>query len=389
MNVAFIPVRGGSKSIPLKNIREMAGKPLVYWAAKAASECRDIDTVYLATDSQEIAAIVRSFKMDKVRVIGRSADNASDFASTESAMMEFAEEHEFDNFVLIQATSPLLTAQDLAGGFSEFYKRDTDSVLSVVRQKRFQWKVDAEGFASPVNYDVFNRPRRQEFDGFLVENGAFYITSRRLFMKSRNRVSGNIRVYEMHESAYFEVDEQNDWLIIEEQLKNRIKKIDFDALDIKMFLTDCDGCLTDGGMYYSEEGDELKKFNTLDGMGFRLLKGKGILTGIITGEKRMLNRRRSEKLELDIFEEGICDKLELVKQLCRKHNITLQNVAYIGDDINDIDLIKAVGFGCSVCNGIEDVKRAARYVTHKKGGYGAVREVADIVISHMNEKAIK
>ncbi len=73
--------------------------------------------------------------------------------------------------------------------------------------------------------------------------------------------------------------------------------------EIKMFLTDCDGCLTDGGMYYSENGDELKRFNALDGMGFRLLKEKGILTGVITGEKKELNRRRSRKLNLDILEQ--------------------------------------------------------------------------------------
>jgi N-acylneuraminate cytidylyltransferase len=150
--------------------------------------------------------------------------------------------------------------------------------------------------------------------------------------------------------------------------------------EIKMFLTDCDGCLTDGGMYYSENGDELKRFNALDGMGFRLLKEKGILTGVITGEKKELNRRRSRKLNLDILEQGVQDKLCMVEKLCRKYNIDLQNVAYIGDDVNDLDVIRAVGFGCSVPNGIEEVKKAAMYVTKRRGGQGAVREVAELII---------
>ena len=152
--------------------------------------------------------------------------------------------------------------------------------------------------------------------------------------------------------------------------------------DIKMFLTDCDGCLTDGGMYYSENGDELKKFHTLDGMGMRLLKEKGIVTGIITGEKRNLNRRRSEKLKLDIFKEDVQDKLDIVKRLCKTYKIELENVAYVGDDLNDLDVIKAVGFGCSVPNGIQEVREAAKYVTHRPGGQGAVREVIDLLLKH-------
>lgn len=384
MNVAFIPVRGGSKSIPLKNIREIAGKPLVYWTAKAANDCEEIDRVYIATDSDRIRETVEGFGLNKVYVIGRSVDSATDTASTESAMLEFAEKYVFDNIVLIQATSPLLTSADISGGFSEFSKPDTDSVLSAVRQKRFQWKIDETGFAVPVNYDVFHRPRRQEFDGYLVENGAFYIISRELLLESRNRLAGNVHVYEMDESSYLEIDEPNDWMIIERLLMARIKKA-VEIPEIKMFLTDCDGCLTDGGMYYSENGDELKKFNTLDGMGLQLLREKGILTGIITGEKRELNCRRSKKLNLDILEQGVRDKLDTVKQLCGKQGICLQNVAYIGDDINDLEVIKAVGFGCSVANGIHEVKSAAKYVTNKTGGYGAVREVADIILNHVGK----
>ena len=379
MNVAFIPVRGGSKSIPLKNIREIAGKPLVYWAAKAANDCEEIDRVYIATDSERIRETVEGFGLNKVYVIGRSADSATDTASTESAMLEFAEKYVFDNIVLIQATSPLLTSVDISGGFSEFNKPDTDSVLSAVRQKRFQWEIDEIGFAVPANYDVFHRPRRQEFDGYLVENGAFYIISRELLLGSRNRLAGNIHIYEMDEASYLEIDEPNDWIIIEKLLIDRIKKT-VKIPEIKMFLTDCDGCLTDGGMYYSENGDEMKRFNTLDGMGFRMLRERGILTGIVTGEKRELNKCRAQKLQMDIYEEGVQDKISVVRRLCENYDIDIQNVAYVGDDINDLEVIKAVGFGCSVANGVSAVKEAARYVTVKSGGQGAVREVVDFIV---------
>ena len=390
MNVAFIPVRGGSKSIPLKNIRHICGKPLVYWTIRAACRCEAIEQVYVATDSEQIRETVESFQAGyggeqfaKVQVIPRSAESATDTASTEFAMLEFAENYFFDNIVLIQATSPLLQASDLNRGFALFNTEGTDSVLSVVRQKRFHWKTDENGLAYPANYDVYHRPRRQEFDGYLVENGAFYITSRAGLLQSQNRVSGNIRAVEMDEDTFFEIDEPSDWLIIEALMKK--KRLDMPERlsetlpKIRLFLTDCDGCLTDGGMYYSEKGDELKKFNTRDGVGFSILRQRGILTGIITNESVDLNRRRAEKLKLDILEMGCHDKLTKIREICINRGMKLENVCYIGDDINDVETIRAVGLGCAPSDAIQEVKEAAVYVFHARGGAGVVREAADLI----------
>jgi len=362
MNVAFIPVRGGSKSIPLKNIKPMNGKPLVYWTVKAASECKYIDKVYIATDSDEIRKTVEEFKINlgelskKIKVIGRSAESASDTASTESAMLEFADAYEFENIALIQATSPLLQAKYLDEGFEKLNENETDSVMSFVKQYRFNWAYDDTGNVKPTNYDFFHRPRRQEFGGYLVENGAFYITSREALLKSGNRVSGNIKAVEMNEDTYFEIDEPSDWFVIEALMKkNDISDVTARP-EIKMFLTDCDGCLTDGGMYYSEKGDELKKFNTRDGMGFKMLKEKGIISGIVTSESVDLNIRRAEKLKLDELVSGCNDKLTAIEDLCKKYDIAIKNVCYVGDDINDLEAIKAVGYGCCPADAITEVQ---------------------------------
>ena len=384
MNVAFIPVRGGSKSIPLKNIKPICGKPLVYWTVKAACGCRYIDKVYVATDSDKIRETVERFKcgseaelFSKAIVIGRSAESASDTASTESAMLEFADKYEFDNIVLVQATSPLLKSDDLDRGFEAFNEDGTDSVISVVRQKRFNWENDENGYTHPTNYDVFHRPRRQEFSGYLVENGAFYITSKQDLVKARNRVSGNIKAVEMNEDTFFEIDEPSDWLIIEALMKKNGCGGTSSIPEIKLFLTDCDGCLTDGGMYYSENGDELKKFNTRDGMGFSFLRKNGIITGIITSESVDLNRRRAEKLKLDILESGCKDKVAAVTRICKEKNIDIVNVCYIGDDVNDVELLKLVGYGCAPADACLQAKEAADYVTRAKGGEGVIREVVD------------
>ena len=391
MNIAFIPVRGGSKSIPLKNIKPICGKPLVYWTVKAACGCKNIDKVYIATDSEKIRDTVEHFKMGhdaelfaKAIVIDRSAESASDTASTEFAMLEFASTYEFDNIVLVQATSPLLQSKDLERGFEVFCENGVDSVLSVVPQKRFHWCKDENGFAHSTNYDVFHRPRRQEFDGYLVENGAFYITSKENLIKSKNRVSGNIKTVEMSEDTFFEIDELSDWIIIEALMRKKGIAASVEIPDIKLFLTDCDGCLTDGGMYYSEYGDELKKFNTRDGMGFALLRKKGILTGIITSENVELNRRRAEKLKLDILETGCQDKVAAVKRICKEYGVELQNVCYIGDDINDVGLMKIVGYSCAPADAMEEAKETAKYVAHTKGGAGVIREMADILMNTLD-----
>lgn len=386
MNVAFIPVRGGSKSIHLKNIRMLCGRPLVYWVLKAASKCEFIDYIYVATDSDEIKWAVKSMDLPKVVVIGRSAENATDIASTESAMLEFSDKYNFDNIILIQATSPLLSTEDLYNGIQLYNQDNVDGVLSAVRQKRFHWKIDEEGFARADNYDVFHRPRRQEFEGYWVENGAFYITAKERLLKYKNRISGNIKICEMCEESLWEIDEPQDWFMIEQLLNQRIgKKRKRFISEIKMFLTDCDGCLTDGGMYYSENGDELKRFNTLDGMGFSLLREHHIVTGIITGEDQMLNRRRAEKLNIDILKMGVKDKLQSIRELAMEYGIEVENIAYVGDDINDLEAVQNVGYGCSVSNGIEAVKKVAKYVSHLAGGQGAVREIIDVILEDSND----
>ena len=382
--VAFIPIRGGSKSIPFKNIKPINGRPLIYWSLDAATCCEEIDKVFVSTDSIKIRNIVEQYNSDKIQVIGRSEETATDAASTESAMLEFAKSHNFKNIVLIQATSPLLETKYLKDGLIKYFSKDVDSVISVVRQKRFIWH-ESDGKCKPQNYDLFKRPRRQDFKGFLVENGSFYITSRDLLLKSKCRISGSISSIEMPDTTYVEIDELSDWKVVEDLLKQRegeyINRYD-KYKKIKILLTDIDGVLTDGGMYYSENGDELKKFNAKDGMAFQLLRESGINTGIITGENVELVKRRAEKLHVDELYMGVKDKMQVLDQICNKYSINYENIAYVGDDINDLEVIKNVGFGCSVDNAMECIKRISDYVTKSKGGEGAIREITELILSN-------
>lgn len=377
-NVAIIPVRGGSKSIPLKNIKPINGRPLVYWTIDAAVNCQYIDEVYVSTDSELIANVVKNYDgndFNKLKVIGRSAETATDEASTESVLIEFVNQVESENLVLLQATSPFTKASQLNDAFLKFNANEYDSLLSVVRQKRFIWEETATNEGKPVNYDVAKRPRRQEFNGYSVENGAFYITKTSNFKTSNLRLSGKIGMYEMPEDTFFEIDEPSDWIIIEALMQKSIE-----SKAIKLFATDCDGVLTDGGMYYSESGEHSKKFNTKDGMGFELLRNKGIITAILTGEDSQIVQKRAEKLKIDELYLGCKDKLSAMLELTKKYNISLDEVAYIGDDINDLELLSNVGRSFAVADAMDAVKSKVQHVTVRRGGEGAVREAIEILL---------
>ena len=222
--VAFIPVRGGSKSIPLKNIMPLAGKPLIYWTIEAALNCKFIDRVFVCTDSEQIKQCVSKIDNKKLETIPRSPKTATDTASSESVLLEFCENYKFENVFFIQATSPLLTCSDLEGAWDKYQNNGYNSLISTVRKKQFLWKENEGGTVTPANYDPCNRPRRQDWNGYLVENGAFYLSKRELILSSKCRVFGKTGFFEMPESSIFEIDEPSDWLIIDSCLR-QIHKI--------------------------------------------------------------------------------------------------------------------------------------------------------------------
>jgi len=159
---------------------------------------------------------------------------------------------------------------------------------------------------------------------------------------------------------------------------------------IRLFATDVDGVLTDAGMYYSESGDEWKKFNTRDGMGIKLLQKAGIITAIVTQERTKLMAKRAEKLTIPEVHQGVMDKLSLVREMASRHGLSLDQVAYIGDDINDLETLKAVGFSATPADGMPQVAEVVDYVCIKKGGEGAVREVIEMLLeSQQRERRSK
>lgn len=152
----------------------------------------------------------------------------------------------------------------------------------------------------------------------------------------------------------------------------------------KLVITDIDGVWTDGGMYYDQTGNEWKKFNTSDSAGVLFCKKLNIPVAIITGEDTTIVKRRADKLNIDYLFQGVNDKLSVANKLCEELKISLSEVAYIGDDLGDIELLQAVHWSAAPCNAPDYIKELVNYITVKKGGEGAFREFVEHLIQSVN-----
>ncbi len=153
------------------------------------------------------------------------------------------------------------------------------------------------------------------------------------------------------------------------------------ARRIKLLLTDCDGVLTDGGVYYGETGEVLKKFNIRDGMGVERLRNlAGVDTGIVTGERSPSVSKRAEKLKIEELHLGIKDKLSLLAEILERRQLLAEEVAFIGDDVNDVAVLQVVGLACCPADATIWNKNVAAYCCEANGGAGCFREVAELII---------
>lgn len=153
------------------------------------------------------------------------------------------------------------------------------------------------------------------------------------------------------------------------------------AAGVRLLCVDVDGVLTDAGMYYGPDGEVLKKFNTRDGMGLARVREVGVAVAIISGEDSAIVHARAAKLKIDDVFCGAADKRAVVDELRVRHGVDWQEVAFIGDDLNDLPALECVGLPCAVADAADPVQQVARYVTTRRGGDGAVREVCELLIA--------
>lgn len=378
--VAIIPLRKGSKGIPGKNKKKLLGRPLFSWVLGAAI-FSDLDEVYVFTDDEEILNYVEKeyHWTTKVKGLLRDDVNANDTASTESAMLEFAEKinYNFDMLCLLQATSPLTTAENINEAIVNMYVPNNVSVLSVVKTHRFTWNSDG----TPQNYDVFNRPRRQDFDGLLVENGAIYMTTKDAFISSKNRVSGKIGLVEMPEETLVEIDSLSDWTMVENLVAARQKSLKAQQR-INYLVLDVDGVFTDGCVYYGAEGELMKKFDMRDGMGLEILRQNGVEVVVITSENSDLVAKRMQKLQIKHTFLGVKDKYSFLQNFINQLQTLWANLAYVGDDVNDLANLCTVGWSFAPANATAVVKQNVDFTLTNNSADGAIREVCEWIMKY-------
>ncbi len=154
--------------------------------------------------------------------------------------------------------------------------------------------------------------------------------------------------------------------------------------NIKIVLTDVDGTLTDGGMYYSSKGDTMKKFHVRDGMAVNILKRNGIFTVLITKEKSNIVKQWAKKMNVRKMHQGIINKEKILPKICKEHRVKPEQIVYIGDDINDIDLMEMVGLSVAPADAWKKTRQTADFVTKASGGHGVLREVTDLILENKN-----
>ncbi len=378
--IGFIPLRKNSKGIINKNKRKMVGRPLFTWVLGEAI-FSELDEIYVFTDDESIIAFInREYSWtNKVKALHRSKASAGDKASTESAILEFCDiiNYDFDLFCLLQATSPCTTRKDINNCIEEIEKNGHDSALTVAQTHRFIWNKDG----TPINYDIYKRPRRQDFEGLLVENGAIYVTTKTSLKESRNRLGNSIAIVKMDDEALYEIDNESDWIIVEQLLINRQKR-NKKSDRITHLVLDVDGVFTDGAVHYNKDGELSKKFDMRDGMGLEILREHNVKVMVMTSEQSDIVSQRMKKLKIEDVYLGVKDKFSLLNYIVQEKNISMANIAYVGDDVNDLTNICSVAWSLAPNNATQIVKQHADVILPTNSGNGAIRSACEFIMNY-------
>ncbi|WP_425308830.1 acylneuraminate cytidylyltransferase [Ammonicoccus fulvus] len=387
--VAIIPARGGSQGVPGKNLRPIGGIPLVARAVRACRAARRIDHIFVSTDDTAIAHTARAAGAE---IIDRPAELAGHTATSESALIHGLEEIarrgiDADVLVFVQCTSPFIRPQDLDAGVALVSAGEADSTFSGIETYEFLWRDGDEslppgtGAMVGQNHDASYRPRRQDRRPDYRETGAFYVMSVNGFRDSGHRFFGRTRVVPVSELASLEIDTAEELALADAfaGVLDAPEAADSpEALDVDAVITDFDGVHTADTAYVDENGHESVRVSRSDGMGVSILRRAGIPFLICSREKNPVVSARAQKLGVDVL-QAVTDKETAVREWLASVGIDPARAAYVGNDVNDLGPMSAVGWPIAVADAHPDVLRVARVVLARAGGQGAVREVCDRV----------
>lgn len=384
--VAVIPARAGSKGIPGKNLQRVGGRTLIERAVSSALRAETVDAVYVTTDGDDIAASARTAG---ALVIRRPAELAGDTATSESALLHALETIAEDGpppavVVFIQATSPFIDPSDLDAAVRRVHADESDTVVAVAESHAFLWRTGPAG-AVAVNHDAAVRLRRQDRDPEYRETGAFYVMDAEGFRLAGHRFFGRIGLAIVDAAHAVDVDTPSD-LDVTRALASLRREADQAIIDVEAVVTDFDGVHTDDRAIVSADGVESVVVDRRDGHGVALLRDAGVPVLILSTEKNPVVAVRAAKLRVEVL-HGIDDKAAALGSWASRHGIALDKIAYLGNDVNDLPALDAVGWPVAVHDAHPRVIAAARHVLDASGGSGAVRELAELILNERSGKA--
>jgi len=382
--LCIIPARGGSKGIPRKNVQAIAGKPLIAYTIEQAKCSNAITRVVVSTDDDEIASVSHSYGAE---VLHRPAEIAGDKASSESALLHALdhlkqqEGYGPDLVVFLQATSPLRQPNDIDNAVDTLLRENADSLFSARPVEGFIWEErKQDGACTPINYDPTDRPTRQALASeYLEENGSIYVFKPWVLREYNSRLGGKIAVYVMHELDSFQVDVPEDLGLMEQLIRLRLPAgLHSELACVELLLFDFDGVMTDNRVLVMQDGTEGVFCHRGDGLGIGQLREMGVAMAVLSTEMNPVVSARCKKLEIECI-QGCADKRAKLQELARERSLDPAQIAFVGNDVNDLACMAWVGIPIAVADALPEVKRAARLVTSHPGGLGAVREITEWV----------
>lgn len=383
MNVAIIPARGGSKGIPRKNIRLLNHKPLIVHSIEQASQSGVVDRILVSTDDAEISRIAWQAGAE---VVPRPAEISGDKTSSEAALLHAldavhrSEGEDPELVVFLQATSPLRRPEDVRDAVRTLQEQGGDSLFSACSLQGFLWRVE-QGRPRSFNYDYHCRPMRQDAADDVVENGSIYVFKPWVLRQYGNRLGGKICVYRMRGRHYFQIDEPGDFQILEALMRGREESPKLAAVDaVRLLVLDFDGVMTDNLVDVREDGKESVRVSRADGLGLAALAATGLEVMVLSGETNAVVAARCRKLGVACL-QGTSDKLRTLERVLSEKGLEWRQVAYVGNDINDLDCMERAGVPIAVADAEDAVLARAVLVTARPGGHGAVREICDWIMS--------
>lgn len=377
--VAIIPARGGSTGVPRKNVLPVGGVPLIARAIAAARAAERVDAVVVTTDDDEIARVARAAG---AQIIERPAELAGATASSESALLHALDELDSRGIlaatvVFVQATSPFIDPAGIDHAVTLVTEGGFDAAFSAYETYGFLWGRDSDGAATAINHDAAYRPRRQDREPHYLETGAFYVFDAAGFRRARHRFFGRVGIVEVPERSAIEIDEPAQ-LDIARAIAPLID-VPVSGIDVDAVVTDFDGVHTDDTALVGADGAEHVRVSRSDGMGIARLRRAGIPVLILSTETHPVVSARAAKLQVEVL-QGIDDKARALSAWAEGHGIALERIAYLGNDVNDLPAMELVGWPVAVADARPEARAAARRVLTRRGGDGAVRELAEIVL---------